>query len=52
MTGPLIDQARRLDRAERRWLADARARLQRTRPAATVRPAHAPRPLDHPETDR
>jgi hypothetical protein len=25
------DQARRLDRAERRWLADARARLERIR---------------------
>ncbi|WGX96998.1 hypothetical protein [Nocardioides sp. L-11A] len=25
------DQVRRLDRAERRWLADARARLERIR---------------------
>jgi hypothetical protein len=34
--GPLLDQARRLDRAERRWLEDARARLRRTTPAAPV----------------
>lgn len=36
MTGGLIDQAGRLDRAERRWLADAKDRLRRTRPAAPV----------------
>lgn len=39
MTGSLLDQVRRLDRAERRWLADARDRLRRTRataPAATT----------------
>ncbi|NYD32518.1 hypothetical protein BJ958_004064 [Nocardioides kongjuensis] len=31
MSPDLHDQARRLDRAERRWLADARDRLQRIR---------------------
>ena len=36
MTGGLVDQARRLDRAERRWLADARDRLRRTRTTAAV----------------
>ncbi len=36
MTGGLVDQARRLDRAERRWLADARDRLRRTRAGVTV----------------
>ncbi|WP_207008106.1 hypothetical protein [Nocardioides aromaticivorans] len=36
MTGGLVDQARRLDRAERRWLADARDRLRRTRTIAAV----------------
>lgn len=30
MIGALLDQVRRLDRAERRWLDDARARLRRT----------------------
>lgn len=39
MTG-LLDQAGRLDRAERRWLADARDRLRRTRPTAPA-PASA-----------
>lgn len=34
MTGGLVDQARRLNVAERRWLADARDRLRRTRAAA------------------
>ncbi|HWJ10305.1 MAG TPA: hypothetical protein VNS46_13075 [Nocardioides sp.] len=32
MTG-FLDQVRRLDRAERRWLADARDRLRTPRPA-------------------
>ncbi|HVK29974.1 MAG TPA: hypothetical protein VM575_16660 [Nocardioides sp.] len=36
MTGALVDQARRLNRAERRWLADARDRLRRTRSMATA----------------
>ncbi|HWJ67896.1 MAG TPA: hypothetical protein VNT31_14570 [Nocardioides sp.] len=36
MTGSLLDQARRLDRAERRWLADARDRLRRTHVARRV----------------
>lgn len=31
MSGVVVDQARRLDRAERRWLADAKDRLRRTR---------------------
>ncbi|MFC5729234.1 MULTISPECIES: hypothetical protein [Nocardioides] len=34
MIGPLLDQVRRLDLAERRWLEEARARLRRTTPAA------------------
>ncbi|UUW94623.1 hypothetical protein [Pimelobacter simplex] len=39
--------ARRLERAERRWLADARARL-------SSRAAHPPRPTtpNRPEADR
>lgn len=39
MTGSLLDQVRRLELAERRWLADARDRLRRTRaiaPAGTA----------------
>ncbi|MFD0806243.1 hypothetical protein ACFQ0K_09110 [Nocardioides caeni] len=39
MTGTLLDQVRRLDRAERRWLADARDRLRRTRPSGATPPA-------------
>lgn len=38
MSDTVLDQARRLDSVERRWLADARDRLRRTgrarRPAA------------------
>ena len=39
MNAGLLDQARRLNRAERRWLADARDRLRRTR--ALTDHAHA-----------
>lgn len=31
MSDTVLDQARRLDSVERRWLADARERLRRTR---------------------
>ncbi len=34
----VLDQARRLDSVERRWLADARDRLRRTRAVRAVRP--------------
>lgn len=37
MTTTELDQARRLSRAERRWLADARDRLRRTRTTAVPR---------------
>lgn len=44
MTPTPVDQARRLDRAERRWLADARDRLRRTRATAVdARPKGADR---------
>lgn len=33
----VLDQARRLDSVERRWLADARDRLRRRRAVAPVR---------------
>jgi hypothetical protein len=40
VTGADLDHARRLARAERRWLADARDRLRsgRTRPEPSVAP--------------
>ena len=38
MTPTPIDQVRRLDRAERRWLADAKDRIRRTRLARTLEP--------------
>ncbi|WP_435770366.1 hypothetical protein [Nocardioides sp. SYSU DS0651] len=43
MNDAILDQVRRLDRAERRWLDDARARLRRTTP---------PEPAAKPEADR
>ena len=42
MSGTVLDQARRLDSVERRWLADARDRLSRTR--RTRRPVALPVP--------
>ncbi len=36
MSGTVLDQARRLDSVERRWLADARDRLRGTRRVPTV----------------